>query len=187
MDLKSHENLSLLDRVRVLESENLHLLNENRLIIQDNRLLSQELEVLRQKPPIIVQSPPIIREAPFIREIHEERPQRNERRRDNETETAIIGFFVEKTWKEAGKRLKRALFEVWRLKTALRRGNKDNKDNKGTLARNKMNLESIIEGEGEEAGFEDYEEKRVSKKSDFDIPKDFYGIYYKSPHNNNPF
>lgn len=132
MDLKSREILSLLERVRLLESENIRLLNENQGFLQ-------ELNYFRSRPP-----PQIIREIPVyeslppeprpvqiidrkanipsvIREVTEEKDQDLCRK---------IEFFMNLAEKNWGKELRNARFEIWRLKSQLLRRNFQGKSGK---------------------------------------------------------
>lgn len=204
LDLKTQENLSLLERVRLLESDNLHLLNEN-------RALSQEMNFIKSIPP----PPPIIKEIP-VREIREIPPPIREippPRRENIREfpetikempyeenfpsslkhdrrsydDLLDKFerFIEKNERENGRKLKKALFEVWRLKALLAKHEKNQHLKKDELPTVHENFEDNFERDLNLAPpnvnlFEypsrpQVESININKYAEVDVPKDFYG------------
>ena len=130
LDLKTQENLSLLERVRLLESDNLHLLNENRALSQEINFIKsipppppiiKEIPVreIREIPPPILEIPPPKREnmrefSEPIKEMPYEENYPSSLKHDRRSYDDLLDKFerfIEKNERENGRRLKKALFE----------------------------------------------------------------------------
>lgn len=174
LDLKTQENLAILERVRILESKNTYLLNEN-------GALSQEINMLKNLPP----PPPIIQEVPVIREVPVEHGR-------------FDHGLIERIERESERRLKEAHDEIWRLNSLLdQRGNHNlppvNRDLPVIMEENFDDFDKEIQARrqpphqhpGPPHNFPTPspphfhgELKNTLKADDDELPADFYGIFF---------
>lgn len=177
LDLKTQENLAILERVRILESKNTYLLNEN-------GALSQEINTLKNLPP----PAPIIQEVPVIREVPVEHGR-------------FDHGLIERIERESERRLKEAHEEIWRLNSLLaQRGNQhlppvtrdlpvimeENFDDFDREVEARRHLPQQRPRPGPPNNFptpppppySHGELKNTLKADDDELPADFYGIFF---------